>query len=212
MPATARMTGAERREQLIGIARGLFAEHGFAATSIEEIAERSRVSKPVVYGHFADKQALYEVVVAREVERLQMMIVEALRGAVEPREAVERAADAFLRYIEAEREGFRILVRDAPMGISRGSLPGVLGVVAENAETILAAEFADRGFDPKTAPLYARALVGMVALVGQWWLETGRPRRREVAAHLVNLAWNGLGGLDPDPMGRRARQRHPTRR
>jgi len=39
----------------------------------------------------------------------------------------------------------------------------------------------------------------MVALVGQWWLETGKPDRDTVAAHLVNLAWNGLRGLEPEP-------------
>jgi hypothetical protein len=65
---------------------------------------------------------------------------------------------------------------------------------------MLAAEFKAREFDPKLAPLYARALVGMVALVGEWWLESGKPERSEVAAHLVNLAWNGLQGLDPDPL------------
>ena len=198
------MTGAERREQLIGIGRQVFAERGFSATSIEEIADRAGVSKPLVYGHFGGKEGLYEVIVDREVDRLQAMIVEALDRADHPREAVAGAAEAFLRYIESERDGFRILVRDAPMGISKGSLPGVLGVVAENAESILSSEFKARGYDPRSAPIYARALVGMVALVGQWWLETGRPQRNVVAAHLVNLAWNGLRALEPNPTGRRS--------
>lgn len=64
---------------------------------------------------------------------------------------------------------------------------------------MLAAQFKSRGYETKTAPLYARALVGMVALVGQWWLEAGKPKRREVVAHIVNLAWNGLKDLDPAP-------------
>jgi hypothetical protein len=56
-----------------------------------------------------------------------------------------------------------------------------------------------QGYDPRFAPMYAQMLVGMVALVGQWWLDVRRPGREEVAAHLVNLAWNGLAGLDPTP-------------
>ena len=40
--------------------------------------------------------------------------------------------------------------------------------------------------------------LGMVALVGQWWREARKPKKEMVAAHLVNLAWNGLRGLDPD--------------
>jgi hypothetical protein len=39
----------------------------------------------------------------------------------------------------------------------------------------------------------------MVALTGQWWLDVRRPKKAEVAAHLVNLAWHGLDGLEPKP-------------
>ena len=52
------MTGMQRRAQLIEVARGLFAERGYEATSIEEIAQRANVSKPVVYEHLAVKRAL----------------------------------------------------------------------------------------------------------------------------------------------------------
>ena len=51
----------------------------------------------------------------------------------------------------------------------------------------------------KLAELYSQALVGMVALVGQWWLDIRKPDKDEVAAHLVNLAYNGLAHLDPQP-------------
>ena len=66
-------------------------------------------------------------------------------------------------------------------------------------EDILGREFKSRGFDPKLAPLYAQALVGMVALTGQWWLEVRKPKKDEVAAHLVNLAWNGLSAMEHKP-------------
>jgi len=201
-----RMTGAERREQLIGIGRATFADLGYAATSVEEIAERAEVSKPIVYEHFGGKEGLYAVVVEREVARLTQLITEGLDGAEHPRDAVQRAADAFLEYIETERDGFRILIRDAPVGASRGSLPGLLGDIAKRAEAILQREFTARGHEAATAPLFARALVGMVAMVGQWWLETGEPSRREVAVHLTNLAWGGLRGLDLDGASRYGRR------
>ena len=56
-PATSRvrMSAAQRREQLIAIGRQLFAERGFDATSVEEVAARAKVSKPVVYEHFGGK-------------------------------------------------------------------------------------------------------------------------------------------------------------
>src|ERR1700692_794647 len=65
-----RMTGQERRQQLLDVSRRLFAERGFEGTSIEEIAPQAGVSKPVVYEHFGGKEGLYAVVVDREVERL----------------------------------------------------------------------------------------------------------------------------------------------
>src|SRR6266498_2339947 len=139
-----RMTGKERRQQLLDIGRSLFAEKGFEATSIEEIASRAGVSKPVVYEHFGGKEGLYAVVVDREMQSL-------------------------------------------------------LNDIASEVEYILAREFDRRGLQSKLAGMYAQMLVGMVALTGQWWLEVRKPERDEVAAHLVNLGWNGLRGLESEP-------------
>src|SRR6266699_985100 len=74
------MTGTERREQLLGIGRKLFAERGFEGTSIEEIAAQAGVSKPVVYEHFGGKEGLYAVVVDREVERFLTLATRLLQG------------------------------------------------------------------------------------------------------------------------------------
>ena len=55
------------------------------------------------------------------------------------------------------------------------------------------------GFEPKAAPMYAQMLVGMVGTTGQWWLDARKPSKDAVAAHLVNLAWHGLGNLERKP-------------
>jgi hypothetical protein len=47
--------------------------------------------------------------------------------------------------------------------------------------------------------MYAQMLVGMVAVTGQWWLDARKPKVEVVAAHLLNLAWNGLSQLDRSP-------------
>ncbi|MFC6162845.1 TetR/AcrR family transcriptional regulator [Kribbella sp. NPDC058693] len=193
-----RMTSAERREQLITIARGLFAQKGYEATSVEEIAHRAEVSKPVVYEHFGGKEGLYAVVVDREVRALLDGVTGALTAG-RAHELVEQAALALLDYIEKNADGFRILVRDSPVGSSTGSFISILSDVATRVEHILAEEFKRRGLDPKNAPMYAQMLVGMVALTGQWWLDARKPKKPDVAAHLVNLAWNGLSGLEPKP-------------
>jgi AcrR family transcriptional regulator len=193
-----RMSAAQRREQLIAIGRQLFAERGFDATSIEEVAARAKVSKPVVYEHFGGKEGLYAVVVDREVRALLYRITTALTAG-HPRELLEQAALALLDYIEEETDGFRVLVRESPMMSATGNFSSVLNDIAHQVEHILGAEFKARGYDPKLAELYSQALVGMVALTGRWWLEVRKPRKATVAAHLVNLAWNGLSHLEPKP-------------
>lgn len=198
--ARARMTGPQRREQLMEIGRGLFAEKGVEGTSVEEIAATAGVSKPVVYEHFGGKEGLYQVVVDQEVRRLLTVMTEALTVQAHPRVILEIAAFTLLDYIEHQSDGFRILVRDTPGTQSTGGFASLISDVASHVEHILGAQMAARGFDPAVAPLYSQALVGMIALTGQYWLDHRTVEKAVVAAHVVNLAWNGLTGLETQPV------------
>ena len=193
------MTGPQRRSQLIGIGRGLFALRGLDGTTIEEIAAAAGVSKPVIYEHFGSKEGLYTQVVEYEFRILLSSITDALSEEAKPRVLVERAALALLSYIEDRTEGFRILMRDAPPTQPEGAFSTLLSHVTARVEYILADEFARRGFTSADGAMYAQMLVGMVAMTGQWWQDSRTPDKRDVAAHLVNLAWNGLTGLQKDP-------------
>ena len=202
-----RMTGKERREQLLDVSRRLFAEKGFDGTSVEEIASRASVSKPVVYEHFGGKEGIYAVVVDREVQALTTVLTDALTSGGHPKVLLERTALALLGYIETSTDGFRILVRDSPVAQATGTFSSLIGDVATQVEYLLADQFTRRGLDPKVAPIYATMLVGMVALTGQHWLDSRSPKKADVAAHLVNLAWNGLSSLERSPQLTRASDR-----
>ncbi len=210
IPATARarrsrvrMTRSERREQLIDVARALFAERGLEGTSVEEIAAHAGVSKPVIYEHFGGKEGLYAVVVDREVRHLHDAITDAIaRPATDPRSLIELGTMALLDYIEENTDGFRIISRDSSPYTQSGSYQTILSSIASRVEGLLAAQFNDHGFDPETAPLYSQMLVGLVALAGQWWVDNRESTdlaKREVATHLVNLTWNGMRRLNPHP-------------
>ena len=172
------MTASQRREQLLDVSRQLFAEKGFDGTSVEEIAARAQVSKPVVYEHFGGKEGMYAVVVDREIQALTGALIGALEKGGHPQLLVERTALALL---------------------DTGTFSSLIGDVAMQVEHLLADQFTKRGLDPRTAPIYAQMLVGMVALTGQYWLDARSPKKADVAAHLVNLAWNGLAGLQRKP-------------
>ena len=192
-----RMSASERREQLIVVARRLFAERGFEGTSVEEIASRAKVSKPVVYEHFGGKEGLYAVIVDRELSAISATITTALSSSTSPSVIVERAALALLTYIEDAPDGFRLLSSSTDR--AAGTYSTLLNDVATQVSGILATQFTDHGLDARTAPLYAQMLVGIVSSPAWWWLENPAMSKEEVAAHMVNLAWNGLRAMEAAP-------------
>jgi len=192
-----RMTSAERREQLIVVARSLFAEHGVDATSVEEIAAAAAVSKPIVYEHFGSKDGLYAVVIDREVQRLEGAVREAFAiPSANDREIIERVALALLDYIDECPDGFRILSRDS----AAGSYASIMSDATIQTEELIRRGFIRQGYDPELAPSLGHALVGLVTMAGEAWLETRQPAKDVLAAQLVNLAWNGLANLEHHPV------------
>ena len=195
------MTGKERREQLLGIGRRLFAERGFEGTSIEEIAAQAGVSKPVVYEHFGGKEGLYAVVVDREVERLLAMVTGLLDGG-HTRAKFEAAAVALLRYINDNADG-----PHPGQGLQPRLGHGHLRYAAERhcrPGRVHPGRFPRL---PRARPQARAALRpdagGHGRVHRQWWLDARKPELEEVAANLIDLAWNGLSQLDANGRGRR---------
>ena len=196
---TGRLTAAARRAQLIEVGREVFAERGYGATSVEEIAARAKVSKPILYSHFGGKEGLFAVVVDREVEYILSRIAEAVSTGP-PRARLERAALAYLTYVEERPLGFAVLQRDAPQQQRSGQMPALMYDLADRISEVFTEQFRAAGYDPNSAPIYAHALIGMVAFVGQWWTESSDPPSVEtVASHIVALAWMGLRHLPRHP-------------
>jgi AcrR family transcriptional regulator len=192
-----RLTAAARRAQLIEVGRAVFAESGYEATSVEEIAARAKVSKPILYGHFGGKEGLYAVIVDREVEYILSNIAEAVSSGT-ARARLEKAVLAYLSYVEEHPQGFAVLLRDAPKQSSE--LPALMYDLADRISDVFTEQFGEAGYDSKFAPIYAHALVGMVAFVGQWWTESDQaPPVETVASHIGALAWTGLRRLPTRP-------------
>lgn len=205
MKARQRLTGAERRLQLMAVARKLFAARGYEATSIEEVAQQAGVSKPIVYEHFGAKEGLHAAVVDREMDRLVARVTEGV-SAGSPRDRFEAAVLAFLGYAQEEPAGLAVLVRDSPTGSARRGLTRVIDDLAQRVGDVFRSEFQRAGYNPKVAPIYANALIGMVTQVGQWWAAEGRPFSLDhVARHVIALGWMGLRHLPRDPQSPHAR-------
>ena len=195
---TQRLPASARRAQLVDIGRIVFAKRGYEGASIEEIADRAKVSRPIVYEHFGGKEGLYAVVVDREMDYVVRRITDAIASGT-PRERIENAALAFLTYVKDHPDGFAILTHDRPVASAGTGMSSLLNDVAERVGGVFAAAFKSAGYDPKAAPIYAHALVGMVTFVGQWWTTARRPNVDEVADHIAALAWMGLRHLPKRP-------------
>lgn len=198
-----RLSAVERREQLIRVGRQVFARLGYEATTVEEIARKAKVSKPIVYEHFGGKEGLYAVIVDREMANATDRMTRAISDG-SPRERLEQATLAFLTWVKEEPDGFNVLLRDKPLSGSSG-MAGLLHDVAARVAGIFEQQFVQAGYDRRLAPMYAHALVGMVTYVGEWWMEVRRPSVEVVAAHLAAMAWMGLRHLPehPDPVNPR---------
>ncbi|MCB9627843.1 MAG: TetR/AcrR family transcriptional regulator [Sandaracinaceae bacterium] len=198
------MTSSDRRAQLIEVGRAVFADNGYDGTTVEEVAKRAKVSKPIVYEHFGGKEGLYAVIVDREMDYVVRRLVEAISTGT-PRERVEAASLAFLRYVKDHPDGFSVLSQDSPLTSSKGTMSSLLNDMAERVGDVFVQSFKDAGYDPKSAPIYAHALVGMVTFVGKWWTEERKAPIEEVAKHLGALAWMGLRHLPKRPAFQPAR-------
>lgn len=112
----ARRTQAERTEAtttaLVDAARELFAHDGYAATSLDAVAAKARVTKGAVYHHFQGKPQLFEAVFGREVERLCAALPAVYASKRDPWDAFEACCRAFLE--ECLEPGLqRIMLLDA---------------------------------------------------------------------------------------------------
>jgi AcrR family transcriptional regulator len=193
-----RMSGSERREQLIDVGLHLFAEKGYEAVSVEEIAAVAKVSKPVVYEHFGGKEGLYAVIIDREVHGLLATVVANL-GHGDARIMTERAVLSFLTYVDENPDGFRVLLRDAPVNQGPNAYSGMVRDIVVKTADVLVPRLEQAHVNKKFAQVYARGIVGTVAFVAQSWVDDRKPGKDELAAHVVNLIWNGLGGLAAQP-------------
>jgi len=96
-----RMTAAERREQLLDVTREIVGESGFHAVSIEAVARRAGITRPIVYGHFGDLPGLLEAMLDRETARAVGQLAAILPSADSPADPAEALVAALRGYLEA---------------------------------------------------------------------------------------------------------------
>lgn len=193
-----RMPRAERERQMLQVAEEVFAEQGYQAASMDEIAERVGVSKPMLYAYFGSKEGLLLACVRRARSELREVTATAISRGGQPLDVLRRGLVAHFRFMDGHAAAWAILCAEA-------SLVGAAAAEVEEIRGQQARLIADTtlGFAPDADPLfveaYAQLVVGGTERVSRW-RETHPEVTPEVAAELlVAILWNGLSALLAPP-------------
>jgi AcrR family transcriptional regulator len=138
-----RMPAVERREQLLDATKRIVGDQGFHAVSIEAVARRAGITRPIVYGHFGDLAGLLEALVDRESERALGQLAEVLPGRLprhgSPREDLTAALRGYLEAVAADPITWRLVLmppEGAPEVLRDRISAGRNAVVATLAEAV----------------------------------------------------------------------------
>jgi AcrR family transcriptional regulator len=182
----------------VAAGRALFGRDGFAATSVEDLARRARVTTGALYHHFPTKTALFETVFEAAHRELLEASLSAAEGATSATESLARGVDAFLDAV-LEPDIQRIVVTDAPavLGLARFTELDERYAFAAIVEGLRAAT--DVGElhvdDPETV---ARLLLGALTRGGMLIAGSSDPRRtRDEVARSMRTMLAGLAQPRP---------------
>ena len=183
-----RVPRAVRRRQLVELAEQLFAERGFARTSMEELARRAGVTKPVIYELFESKDGLFRACVDRAIERMAASIVEAFRSETEPEARLRAGGLAFLRFARDNRVAWDLMAMQGRFADQAQA------VRRDQAQLIraLMAEIAPEGTDPQELEAVAYAVNSAYEGAAHWMWEHPDAPVEQVADWTVALLLPGL--------------------
>jgi AcrR family transcriptional regulator len=137
-----RMKAEERREQLLDVTKRMVLDHGFHAVSIEAVARRAQISRPIVYGHFGDLGGLLDALVEREAGRALGQLREFLPmdlGGGPPQAVLLGALRGYLAAARSDPDTWRLVLmppEGAPASLRHGIARGRAAVIAQLTEAL----------------------------------------------------------------------------
>ena len=198
---TVRLPAEQRRRQLLNVACGVFAERGFHATSMDDVAAAAGVTKPVLYQHFPSKRALFVELLDDVGHQLLGELAVATSAVTSGRERVEAGFTAYFRFVTGNEAAFRLLFGAAARNDAEFE-EIVERVLDETAEAII--QLIDIPGTAEHRRVLAHALIGVAEATSRDALtDDGSALEPAVLAQWVSeLAWFGLRGVRADEPAR----------
>ena len=213
----------EARAKILAAAETLFAEHGFAGVGVRQIAAAASVNGAMIHYYFGNKENLYVAVIENAASTVRGLIAEAMQSATSLEERLTRFVRAYAGYLFDHPHLARILSREMLSGgkyfmqIFPKYAPTNYGMLREAmAEGVRRGEL--RAIDIDLAPV---SLIGMIVVfqllrpvvaLGLGKLQFDDRFIERLAAHTIDLFFNGAARTKQDKAGKRARQATATRR
>ena len=166
-----RVPRALRRRQLLAVAEALFVERGYGAASMDELAARAGVSKPVVYDLVGPKEEVFAACMAAAADALAHRVATAVATAGDdPEERLRAGALAWFEFIGERRSLWDALLAspDAPTSAAIGEIRARQDAWVAS-ELTLAAGSAGGPVDAVLAGAVATAMNGAFEALGRWW-------------------------------------------
>jgi AcrR family transcriptional regulator len=195
--ARRRLKPEVRRERLLEAAASVFAERGYEAARIEQIAEAAEVSAGLLYRHFASKRELYAELVHRADRELLRHLAEAAAPGPPSGRRLERGLGAVLAFVEGHRNLWRMLMRDVvDPEIAELRVESHRQAVTVVANLIrLDPELGRRQVTKLEVERMAVLIVGSTTTLAEWWADHPRVKRSELVSTLMGVLWLGFERL-----------------
>ena len=191
----ARLPKDERKALLLSAALEVFTSAGYHAAAMDEIADRAKVSKPVLYQHFPSKLDLYLAVLDTHIDSLVFAIQKAIQSTPDNSKRVQATIAAYFDFIEADGEAFRLLF-ESDMNVEPAVRERLNRMTYDCAAAVSAVISLDTGLPQEAAMLLGVGLIGSAQVTARHWLERDSKLTREQAQNLVtNIIWRGISGF-----------------
>jgi len=190
-----RLPRTARRAQLLQVALDVFVESGYHAASMDEIAERAGVSKPVLYQHFPGKLDLYLALLETSVDTVVDGVRTALASTHANQRRVRATMELWFDYVADSRAAFK-LVFESDLTSDPKVRALVDRVTDESASAIADVIREDTNLSDAASHVLAAGLVGIGHVSARTWMSSESELSKDDAVQLAaGLAWRGIGGF-----------------
>jgi AcrR family transcriptional regulator len=191
-----RLSRDDRMEQTLEAAHALFAERGYAAVTMDEIAAAIGVTKPLLYNYFGNKERLYIACMEKAGDSLIATIADAVSETANPGDALGAGVRAFFSFLDTDRSAWAVLFDETlPHGGEVfDRVAAYRGQILDLVSASLLAQLPMRRREAAKVEVEAlsTALLGASEALARWWLRTEAISAEDAAELLISTVEPGL--------------------